>query len=443
MAIPNHWNAFNLRQSPFFQDTLWAGVDARYPLELFVGRETETQRILRGIVGAPDSRQVVVGAPGYGKTTLVQYVKSKAAAKGFISNAEPVSMMSTERVDDLLVRILSYVYDTLYSFSEGSLAKEDAMQTAQQLVLAFRVQSGGANASFSFNTPAGGIGVGMGRNKNIAYQQSSFVSPAMVVPRLLAQLLALGRAKLKACEGIVVHLNNMENLTDADGEATGRMLRDLRDLFLRDGYHYLLVGTPDIVRTAIAPHAQLRSVFMTSEPLNALTLDEFVLLLRRRYRHLKLNARKAVAEPVTVSALKELYDLFTGDLRGLLNALDYSADLLLGYTGKAPASPMEANGIHAVLRRRYRTEAASRMTESALENLDTLFEESTSQFTQVELTERWKVSQAFVSKTINEWQRFGYAREAGRDRRRITYELTGPAKVMLTGGRPTSPRRRK
>jgi len=53
MAIPNHWNAFNLRQSPFFQDTLWAGVDARYPLELFIGREEESGRILRRITSAP------------------------------------------------------------------------------------------------------------------------------------------------------------------------------------------------------------------------------------------------------------------------------------------------------------------------------------------------------------------------------------------------------
>src|SRR5688572_11419126 len=121
MAILNHWNAFNLRQSPFFQDTLWAGVDARYPLELFVGRQEESQRILRSIFGAADSRQVIIGAPGYGKTTLAQFIKAQAAAKGFLSNAEPVSVLSSEGADELLVRLLSYVYDTLYSFSKGGL----------------------------------------------------------------------------------------------------------------------------------------------------------------------------------------------------------------------------------------------------------------------------------------------------------------------------------
>jgi hypothetical protein len=443
MAIPNHWNAFNLRQSPFFQDTLWSGVDARYPLELFVGREAESGRILRGIFGAADSRQVVTGAPGRGKTTLAQYVKSRAAAKGFFSNAEPVSVMSTERADGLLVRILGYVYDTLYSFSGGALAREEAMQAAQQLVLAFRVQSGGGDVSFSFDTPAGGFGLGVGRSKAVTYQQSAFVSPVMVVPKLLSHLMALGRSKLKGCEGIVIHMNNMENLSDADGSATGMLLRDLRDLFLKDGYHYLLVGTPDIVRTAIAPHAQLRSVFMVSEPLPALTFDEFLLLLRRRYRHLKLNSRRPVTEPVIADVLRELYELFAGDLRGVLNALDYGADLLLGYTGRAPASPMGASDIHSVLRLRYRAEAQARLSESSLERLDDRAGAVDESFTQAELTAQWRLSQAFVSRILAEWQRFGYARESGRDGRKLTYELTGPARIMLSAPADRAPRRRK
>ncbi len=104
---------------------------------------------------------------------------------------------------------------------------------------------------------------------------------------------------------------------------------------------------------------------------------------------------------------------------------------------------MEADGIHAVLRRRYRTEAASSLNESVLGRLDTLCDEPAAQFMQVELVERWKVSQAFVSKTLAEWQRFGYAREAGRDGRRISYELTGPARVMLTGVAAASRKRHR
>lgn len=226
--------------------------------------------------------------------------------------------------------------------------------------------------------------------------------------------------------------------TDTDASATGHVLSDLRDLFLRDGFHYLIVGTPEVVRAAIAPHAQLRSVFTVSDPLSPLAVEEFRLLLSRRYRFLRLDPRKSVAEPVGPGALAELYGLFAGDLRGALNALDYAADLLLGYTGGKATSTMEGNDMHSVLRRRYLTEADARLSESALEYLETLSSDVDAPFTQTGLTELWEVSQAFVSKTLSEWQRFGYAREVGREGRRLTYELTGPARLMLSAQWPTS-----
>src|SRR5262249_51873267 len=151
--------------------------------------------------------------------------------------------------------------------------------------------------------------------------------------------------KIRNFEGIVVHLNNLENMSDADAKATGRTLRDLRDLFLRDGYHYLLVGTPEIEREVIAPHAQLRSVFTMADELAPLTLAEFSQVLSRRYTYLRLDAGKPVQAPVRQRALADLYKIFAGDLRGVLNALDYSANLLLGYTGKGATPAMDTANI--------------------------------------------------------------------------------------------------
>lgn len=427
--IPNHWNAFNLRATPFFQDTLGAGSEARYPIELFVGRDRETDLLLRSITGSLDSRQAVVGEAGYGKTTLVQYVKYKAASFGYVSNTEPVSVTSAESADELLIRILSYVYDTLYSFSKGKLAKEDAMQRAQQLVLTFRVRNSGGSISASL--PWLPIGGGVGKQTSTTYHQSSFVRPIMVVPKLLTELLEIGRKKLKKCRGILVHLNNLENLSDADGETAGRVLRDIRDMLLKDGYHYLLVGIPEAIRLIIAPHAQLRSVFMVHEPLEALTFRNFEQLLGLRYTHLRLDQKKRVIAPVESAALQELYALFAGDLRGVLSALDYASSLLIGYTGSAPASPMTAADIRTVLRVRYRTEADAQLSEASAHYLESLASNTNTAFTQGELVTKWEVSQAFVSKTIAEWQRYGYVREAGREARRVTYTFTGRTKLML------------
>jgi hypothetical protein len=45
MSLGNLWHLFNLRESPYFQQDLQASGKARYPIELFVGREAEAERI--------------------------------------------------------------------------------------------------------------------------------------------------------------------------------------------------------------------------------------------------------------------------------------------------------------------------------------------------------------------------------------------------------------
>jgi hypothetical protein len=129
-----------------------------------------------------------------------------------------------------------------------------------------------------------------------------------------------------------------------------------------------------------------------------------------------------------------LYRVFAGDLRGMLNAMDYSANLLLGYTGKGSAPAMDSDNINAVLRRRYRKEAIARLAAPTLEYLEKLSGHADAPVTQSELVKHWKVSQSIVSKTLDELQTFGYIREAARERRRITYEWTGPAKMILSAG---------
>ena len=104
---------YNLRESPFFQDTLRVGESARYPLELFVGRERELDRLLRVIGSSPSSRQAIAGPAGVGKTTLAQRAKGEASAAGYLSRSEARSLASELTTDGLLIRLLSYVCEAL------------------------------------------------------------------------------------------------------------------------------------------------------------------------------------------------------------------------------------------------------------------------------------------------------------------------------------------
>ena len=80
---PNPWQAYNLRGSPYFQDSLSQNT-ANTPLSLFVGRERESDELLIRIQGSlTGSRQAVAGRPGIGKTTLVEAVKARPRTIGY------------------------------------------------------------------------------------------------------------------------------------------------------------------------------------------------------------------------------------------------------------------------------------------------------------------------------------------------------------------------
>jgi DNA-binding transcriptional ArsR family regulator len=205
-------------------------------------------------------------------------------------------------------------------------------------------------------------------------------------------------------------------------------MRDLRDIFLLDGYHFVLVGTPDAVRSIIAPHAQLRSVFGVSRPLEPLGEDAFQRLLARRYAHLRL-AKGEVRPPVAEDAARAVYRIFRGDLRGTLRALDTAAHELIGLTDP-PGSPIQMPELMAVLAPMLAAEAEASLSDTLLDYLYAL-RQLDGAFTQKELIGLWDLSQGAVSQNVKELQRLGYVQEQRREGRQVTYSLTGPSRIIL------------
>ena len=430
MALPNHWSVFNLKSTPFFQDTLRPG-DERFPVELlFVARADEASRILKVIGSAESSRQAVPGEPGLGKTSLVQYVKSRATEEGYVAAPDPVSLMAEDTADRLLARLQRYVYEAfLLTPLTAGMAETEPMRQARQLVNAYRTSAAGGSLQYA--------GFGLGGQLGTAFHEGPFLAPAAVVPRLLAVLVETARKRHgEKFRGVVVHFDNLENLSEADAEKAGQVLRDLRDVLLIDGYHTLFVGTPDAIKAAIQHHAQLRGVFHQAEAVRPLTLEDVHALLRARYRHYRLNPDAEVREPITLDALAEMHGLFRGDLRGMLLACDQAAAEIVGFMGEDPATPMSAAAIRSVLAGRYRREMRERLGEASGGYLERLASWQDRPFSQKQLEEEWKVSQGFVSRLLKEFQAFGYVRvHAERDAaRRNQYFLAGPGRLLLGAG---------
>ena len=422
MTLHNLWHLYNLRESPYFQNDLQPKGQSSYPVEeLFVGRDREVQRILDAVAGARSSRQTLEGEPGYGKTSLAQYAKSILARERYLSYPEPVHVAGIDTAETLLVRILGHVYDAVASQPEPKLLQNPVIEDVRRLLFDTRVRDTRVVVNVA--------GTGFDRGTETRIEPAPFQMPLLQAARLLRAIPAV--VQKAGYHGIVVHMNNLENLrTDPEREQASNSLRDLRDLFLLEGYHYLLVGPSDALRSLISPHAQLRSVFGVSTPLGPLSPRGFQRLLARRYSYLRVDRRAEVRTPVAHDAAAELYALYGGDLRGTLRALETAARELIGLTDP-PGAPIRLDQIRAVVVPLFDAEAHAALGETLLDYLYRLGDLGAEEFTQADLMELWSLTQGAVSIYVRELQQRGYVRETRRQGRKIWYTLTGTARLLL------------
>ena len=369
-ATRNAWRLFNLRESPFFQEPLQAGT--RFPMSLFVGRTADTNRLLNKIARSPgSSRQTVRGAIGVGKSTLAQHLKAEVVQDGILSAPAPVSVSSALTVDQLCALVLRSVLDALVGTTpqkpavQRRLEKAPAVQQASQLVRIYQAttgQGGGVNV----------IGFGGSLSRTTTLVTPSAATPSLVIQGLLRDLIGLARETL-AAEAILVHFNNLENLTEANAERAAALLRDIRDLcFMADGFHWLIVGTEDAVRTVIDAQPQLATVFSTPPALAPLSEQELLELLRRRYAALRSQSSRPARPPVDPEAIIVLYGLFDGDLRGTFTALDEATGELLGVGAGGPEAPLTLEDMAPFLVRWYSQKAVECLGQATASTLHKL-----------------------------------------------------------------------
>jgi hypothetical protein len=382
----------------------------------------ERQLLLTTIGSSASSRQAVAGRPGIGKTTLVQTVKGDAQAEGYWSSDEIIPISAEGASEQLLGQLLSGVYDAVLANCTSAAGPEVA--AAQQLVRSIRLRGAG----FSFS--AFGLGVGGSHSESVAMPAGALLLDG---PRVLRDLLrcAIGQG----ARGIVLHLNNLENLTEADASRAADLLRGIRDqALLHDGLHLIVVGTADAVRTVVQSHTQIRSVFCNPLVLEPLALSDVEQLLDTRYAALQLDPAKPWRSPVDRSVVQSLYGLFRGDLRGLLKALEDGITALLGLTTTgAEVAPVGLDDLLLTLKQRNQAELQAQLGNTAWERLLIWAAvDGTSIQTQAQLVELWVVKQPLVSQTLQQLIEAG-AVEAlpRRGREPIHYLITGTARLAL------------
>lgn len=417
--LPNRWNLFGLCESPFFQDTLGEGDHLR-PLSLFVGRERELEEVLTTIGGQRSSRQALGGPPGIGKTTLVQVAKAHAIEAGYWATDDLIPILPEETTASLLGRILGGIYDAIVT--RRPQADGPALRAARHYVRAFRLGGGG----LSVGTPALSLG---GTASATASTPDDLLYEG---PKLVRDLLTFVRGTGEV-GGVVLHLNNLENLSERDLANAADVLRSLRDLALMiDGLHVLLVGTDDAIQGVVGRHPQIRSVFRVTS-LAPLSLAHVETLLARRYAYLALDPARPPVPPVARKAVAALYPPFRGDLRGFLKALEEGVTVLAGLSA-TPGTTLTLGDLAPVLRERYAAQARRELTEKRYTQLTQwVAHDLTAPRTQRDMQRLWRLkSQGAVSDALRDLIAAGWiAVERPRASGPTTYVLAGPARLAF------------
>ena len=428
--LPTVWNVYNLRGSPFFQDTLLSGHERR-SLDLFVGRTAELADLRAHLRGRDSSRQAVAGTSGVGKTTLVQMLKAVALQDGYLTTDALVPFVTGDTPEAFFGRVLSAVYDIILA-NRPMAGGHEAMQAAQQMVRAARLATGGASASLF------GVGGGVTRGVTVVTPKDVLIDG----PRVLRDLLTLVRNS--DARGLLLHLNNLESLSGRDLARAADLLQSLRDpMLMHEGLHVVLVGTTDAVNDVLGAHAQVRNVFRAPLLLEPLSLIEVHTLLQARYDSWRLHDDRPVHAPVEEEAVDRLFEIFQGDLRGLLKALDDGVEecIGLGATGDATAATRSGSAVPPValpelaraLQARYAAVMRGELDEARIAQLDQwATTDPDAVRTQRELMGLWSLSQGTVSTVLGTLVGAGYVIARPRQGNEpIQYTLSGKSRIVI------------
>ena len=316
-------------------------------MSLFVGREEELRRIERRVVSDPHTRSIVEGDPGVGKTSFVNRVKADAAALSVATYEHPVRITQE-------TTLATFVADVLRTIVRIRSAAD--RQRTGKVLEADRALARGRGDAWR-------VGVGAGRGGRPDPDVRSAAGAAGSALRAPRRGASAGDGELG--RPVLLHVNNLENLSGTRTRETALLLRDLRDYLLLPGAHWVFVGATGIEDDVFRVYDQVGGIFPAADVLRPLTPAEIEQLLERRYDYLRIDGRPLV-EPIVPRDAAGLYALYQGDLRNFLRLLSDAADRILGVRSVAPMAQAEVLRHAAV---DYQRQFRSRVSVNDFEHL--------------------------------------------------------------------------
>ena len=164
---------------------------------------------------------------------------------------------------------------------------------------------------------------------------------------------------------VLLHVNNLENLRDADLAKAATLVRNLRDYLLIPGGHWLFVGKTGITQDVFEAREEVGSIMAQPVVLEALSPQALRGLLDVRYQRLRRG--RTFTPPVSLDVAVGLYGRFHGDLRSFLQLLSRAAERALPADGKTSMDEAMILGAVAAL---YRERMVKRVGDATVAYLE-------------------------------------------------------------------------
>lgn len=284
------WRKYGLKDNPYFNGPLT--LDGGFlDLSAFIGREKERQELKSIIQMGGEIRCMVIGEPGVGKTSLVNFVRNEASQNGFFTPLREIEINRVMPGNEVIVLTINAIYSEIKR--RGLKLNETLMQ---KLAALYELTQYGELSHDIANL--------VQLNKGKLMELFNELIKEIVHPRF---------------KGIIIHYDNLDNIFDLDGLVD--MISDIRDFLLNQKVIFIFVGD-SYLPNIIGARRRVGQIFLTpAVEVGYLSFEEIKKILDERMKKLKADGFDAAFQPHSDDALRTLYELHGGNLREILNSL--------------------------------------------------------------------------------------------------------------------------
>ncbi|MEK6889452.1 MAG: AAA family ATPase [Nanoarchaeota archaeon] len=290
------WRKYGLRDNPYFLHPL--AIQENMPFSSFIGRKDEIERLI-GMINMGVGRFLIVGDAGVGKTTLLNYVRSKASEGRFFTPQEEIELNCSMSGQQFIIETLSTVYREINR--QNIILSQNSMTSLENLNSLSKLSGGNIDED--------------------VFEKMSYERLKTLFKSVMSEI-AHPRFK-----GIILHYDNLDNIKNRD--EIKYLMGQIRDLFLIPNVIFFFVGGKFLPED-IGYERRVRQTFhMPPLEVPELSFEDAKKILEERINFLRLNEEINPQKPHTDEALKILFNLHSGNLRDTLNSL-YACVMELG-----------------------------------------------------------------------------------------------------------------